>query len=79
MKLLNSLFLAVVLYLTVQLLDCPVSAHATSLAKALQERSSSAPGRQLQASTKISSLAKRHNNFITTSEVELTYAEGKNS
>ena len=70
---------AVCLVFFTTLLHNVVGVHSMELSKALPERSLSAPGRELKASSLRDSLAKRHTEFRLTSEVTLNYAEGNSA
>lgn len=67
---------AVGIILLAALLHNVAGAHNMDLGKALHERSLSAPGRELKASSLRDSLVKRHTEFRLTNEVALNYAEG---
>lgn len=70
---------AVGVLLLITLLHNVARAHSMDMGKALHERSVSAPGRELKASSLRDSLAKRHTEFRLTSEVALNYAEGNSA
>ena len=73
----NKKFLALYLSITIIVLNHGAfAANQGQLAKALRERGLSSPRRELTASSRLSSLERRHSNFFATTGIELTYAEG---
>lgn len=69
----------IVVFLTIALLSCVVHAKTMDMEKGLRERGPQTPGRELKASSKISSLAKRHTSFLIANELNIHYAEGAES
>ena len=77
MKPLNSIsVLDFSLLLLITFINIVVKARNTDLAAALQERRTSAPGRELKASSRNDALGKRYSEFVLTKEIEINYAEG---